>query len=89
MTRVEFIRRKMGLRQRDIAATYGGYPCDISQVEQGFRKPWPRLRRLIAEALGVAEEDLFDREGRPLEVDWSLPREESKKTNGVSACITR
>lgn len=73
MTRIEFIRRQNGKRQKDS----GGRGCDISQIEQRLRKPWPRIRKSISEALGVAEADLFDADGWPLEVEWSLPKQES------------
>lgn len=74
MTRVEFLRRERGWKQKDLAQLYGGHSCDVSQIEQGIRKPWPRVRKDIADSLGVSEEDLFDRNGWPLEVDWDLPQ---------------
>ncbi len=73
MTRIEFLRRELGWKQKELADQYNGHSCDISQIELGVRKPWPRVRKSIAQALGVSEADLFDDNGWPLEVDWELP----------------
>ena len=73
MTRVEFLRRQKDKTQKELAQEIRNAPCNIAQIERGHRKPWPSIREAIAEALGVNESDLFDEDGKPLEVDWILP----------------
>jgi transcriptional regulator with XRE-family HTH domain len=34
----------------------------IAQVEAGWRRPYPKLRRKLAKALGVSEEELFEKD---------------------------
>ena len=74
MTIAELERRLQGKTHKNISDTYGGNPCDISQIERGHRKPWPKLRKAIAAALNVDERDLFEEDGTPLLVDRQLPR---------------
>ena len=73
MTRIEFLRRQQDKTQKELAQDIGHAPCNIAQIERGHRKPWPSIREAIADALGVNESDLFDVNGNPLEVDWTLP----------------
>lgn len=73
MTRIEFLRREQNMTQRALAEKISNWACNIAQIERGHRKPWPRIRKDIAEALGVDEQDLFDRAGYPLEVQWEIP----------------
>ncbi len=74
MTRIEFLRKEIELTQSQFARQIGESQCNISQIERGIRKPWPRVRKAISDALGVSEVDLFDPKGSPLLVDWQLPR---------------
>jgi putative transcriptional regulator len=67
MTRLEFIRRNLGLSQVELAGRVGIHPTAIVQVERGHRKPWPSFRKLIAAELGVLEEELFNTNGWPIE----------------------
>ena len=74
MKRVPFIRKELGMTQKQLAHIIGDWPCNIAQVETGQRKAWPKLRTAIAEALGCDEVDLFASDGTLLDVDWQLPR---------------
>lgn len=75
MTRIEFLRREQGFKQKELAEMVGDWACNLAQIERGHRRPWPRIRAAIAEALNVDEADLFDDSGVPLEVDWQLPKQ--------------
>lgn len=77
MTRIEFIRREKGIKQKVLAEAVGDWACNIAQIERGIRRPWPKIRRAMAEVLNVRESDLFDENGIPLEVDWELPSQEA------------
>ncbi len=77
MFRIEFLRRAMGETQRSFSRRIGEPQCNLSQIERGIRKPWPRIRKSIADALGANESDLFDDRGNPLPVDWQLPIREA------------
>ncbi|MBE3578868.1 helix-turn-helix domain-containing protein [Caldanaerobacter subterraneus] len=63
MTKLEFLRRSMGLSQRKFAEELGIHPTIVSQVEKGFRKPYPKFLQKAAEVLGVQVTDLVDNEG--------------------------
>ena len=41
----------------------------MKQVINGFMRPWPKLRREIAEALHIPENELFDEEGKLIKSD--------------------
>ncbi|WP_174734552.1 hypothetical protein [Mesobacillus harenae] len=41
----------------------GIHPTNITMVEREHRRAWPKLRRQIAEELGVVEDLLFDEKG--------------------------
>lgn len=69
MTKLELYRRMAGLSQLELARRIGINATAIVQVERGDRKPWPKLRRGIAEALGYPEEELFAPDGWPLQVE--------------------
>lgn len=69
MTKIEFVRRQKGLTQVGLAKLIGVSGPVIVQVERGYRKPWPKIRKGIAEALGYPEEELFTPDGWPLQVE--------------------
>lgn len=58
-SRVKFYRMRAGLTQAELAALAGVNLVSLAHVEQGRLKPWPALRRRLAEALGVGETELF------------------------------
>jgi putative transcriptional regulator len=41
----------------------------IVQVEKGYRKPWPKLRKQIAELLLYDEKNLFTEDGWPRKIN--------------------
>ena len=47
------------LTQKQVAQLVGIAPATLSQVENLHRLPWPKLRRDLAAAFGVSEEELF------------------------------
>jgi len=79
MTKIEFYRREASLSQSALARRLGISPANIVLVERGHRKPWPKLRRQLAEALGVPETELFDAEGWPLKAELAeTPRAQAQ-----------
>ncbi len=58
-TRLAEARELAKLTQTQLAEQIGVSPSSVSAVENRHVRPWPRFRRLAAQALGVAEEDLF------------------------------
>ncbi|MFV9567171.1 helix-turn-helix domain-containing protein [Thermoanaerobacter mathranii] len=69
MTKLEFLRRTKGFTQREFAEKLGIHPTIISQMEKGFRKPYPKFLQKSAEILGVKVDDLIDKEGNLLLAD--------------------
>ncbi|OUM84982.1 MAG: transcriptional regulator [Bacillus thermozeamaize] len=69
MTKIELVRRQKGLTQVELAKLIGVSGPAIVQVERGYRKPWPKIRKNIAQALGYPEEELFAPDGWPLQVE--------------------
>lgn len=63
MTQIEVELLKHGWTQKDLAERIGYAPATISQVVSQSRRAWPKLRNAIAEALGVAENELFNEDG--------------------------
>jgi putative transcriptional regulator len=63
MNNLELYRRKKGISQTQLGLKIGIHPTNITMVERGHRRAWPKLRKQIAEELGVLEELLFDEEG--------------------------
>jgi putative transcriptional regulator len=41
----------------------------IVQVEKGYRKPWPKLRRQISELFSYDEKQLFTEDGWPRKIN--------------------
>ncbi|MFJ7995471.1 helix-turn-helix domain-containing protein [Peribacillus frigoritolerans] len=69
MNNLELYRRKKGMSQTQLGLKLGIHPTNITMVEREHRKAWPRLRKQIADGLGVAEELLFDEEGNLKKVE--------------------
>ena len=57
--RVRLIRQALGISQAELARRVGVNASLLSRAERGEVRPWPRLRRAAAEALGVPEAVLF------------------------------
>lgn len=58
-TELREVRIRCGLSQTKLAARVGIAQGLLSDIELGKRWPWPKLRRALAEALEVSEEELF------------------------------
>jgi len=57
--RVRPIRQALGISQAELARRVGVNASLLSRAERGEIRPWPRLRRATADALGVSETVLF------------------------------
>ena len=55
-------RQELGLSQTKLACQIGIGEGNLSNLELGKWKPWPKVRRDLAKALGCAEEELFPQE---------------------------
>lgn len=62
-TYLELLRRGRGLTLDVLAEKIAIHPTMIGQVEGLHRRCYPKLRKALANALGVEEEKLFDKEG--------------------------
>jgi len=69
MKALEVAMLERGITQKELAEMIGRTPSTISQITNGHRKPWPKLRREIAEALHIPENELFDEKGNLIESD--------------------
>lgn len=68
---IEYIRRNKGLTQTEVAEQIGfKNSTPIVQVERGNRKPWPKIRKALAEFYGVDEQTLFDADGWPKKLEY-------------------
>ena len=62
--RLKEYREKAGLSQTELAGMAKMAAQNISAIERGKLAPWPRARKALAEALKVAEAELFREENR-------------------------
>ena len=62
--RLKEYREKAGLSQTELAWRSRMAGQNISAIERGTMAPWPRARKALAEALQVAEIELFPEENR-------------------------
>lgn len=53
------IRTGMGLSQLQLAFLSRVPNCVISDIERGVRRPWPKARRALAQALRMPEAEIF------------------------------
>lgn len=58
--RVREVRQALGLSQAELARKARTSPPVLCRVELGRVEPWPSLRRRLAQALNVNEEELFE-----------------------------
>lgn len=63
MTILQIAREEAGLRGFELARKANINVSIISQVERGFRKPYPKFRKAVSTALGVSENLLFTKDG--------------------------
>jgi len=57
--RLREVRTKLGLSQLQLSFLSRVPNCLISDIERGVRYPFPKARRLIAEALRMPEGEIF------------------------------
>ncbi|ADQ05194.1 helix-turn-helix domain protein [Caldicellulosiruptor owensensis OL] len=69
MTKLEFLRRQRGLTQTKLGFAIGVNPNLLSQIERGWRKPYPKLLQGLANYFGVPVEELANPDGTLKEVD--------------------
>lgn len=62
ITRLERRRRKLGLRQKDVAEQLGVHPSLITLIEIKRMKPYPKIRKGLARVLECEEVYLFGKE---------------------------
>jgi len=62
--RLKEFRERAGLSQTELAWRAKMAGQNISAIERGTLAPWPRARKALAEALEVAETELFPEESR-------------------------
>ena len=62
--RLKEYREKAGLSQTELAWRAKMAGQNISAIERGTLSPWPKARKALAEALEVAETELFPEESR-------------------------
>ena len=62
--RLKEYREKAGLSQTELAWLAKMAGQNISAIERGTLAPWPRARKVLAEALNVSETEMFPEESR-------------------------
>ena len=70
------VRERKFLSQQELADLTGLSKPNISRLENGHQKPYPKTVRRLAEALGVAPEEL---------VDWGAGAEGETTEQGKAA----
>lgn len=63
MTILQIAREEAGLSGFELARRANVNKSLISQIEKGFRKPYPKFRARVSEALGLSEDVLFNSDG--------------------------
>ena len=63
VNRVREVREKLGLTQVELSRCARIASPNLSAIEHGERKAWPKARRRLARALKCRESDLFPQEG--------------------------
>ncbi len=67
-TKLRMTRFSQGLSAQHLSTRSGVHYLHLLKIEKGEETAWPKARRAIAEALGLAEEELFDERGFAQEV---------------------
>lgn len=69
MTVLEKLRKQKGLSQTKLGLAIGVSPNLISQIERGWRKPYPKILQALASYFGVPAEELINPDGSLREVE--------------------
>ena len=62
--RIRERRQELGFSQTRLACLIGMAGSTLSDLELGKVKPWPKARKDLANALGMAESELFADDSR-------------------------
>jgi transcriptional regulator with XRE-family HTH domain len=60
MRRVKYERLKRGWTQQDCAVKARMHVTEISKVELGYMRPWPKQAKRLARVLGLRPEELLE-----------------------------
>ncbi|AZT90084.1 XRE family transcriptional regulator [Caldicellulosiruptor changbaiensis] len=63
MTVLEKIRKDKGLSQSKLGLAIGVNPNILSQIERGWRKPYPKLLQSLAAYFGISVEEIANPDG--------------------------
>ena len=63
MEKLREVRLAKGLNQRELAERSHTAQSLVSALERGVVKPWPKVAKKLARALGASVEELFPAEG--------------------------
>jgi transcriptional regulator with XRE-family HTH domain len=66
---LEYYRKRKKFTYTKLGNVTDMHPSNISMVERGQRKAWGNLKRKLAAALEVTEEQLFDEDGNVRQID--------------------
>ena len=59
INRIRERRRELGLSQTKLSCLIGIAESNLSNVELGKLKPWPKVRKDLSKTLGLSEKELF------------------------------
>ncbi|WAM34513.1 helix-turn-helix domain-containing protein [Caldicellulosiruptor morganii] len=72
MTKLEYLRKQKGLSQSKLGLAVGINPNLISQIERGWRKPYPKLLQSLAAYFEVPVEEIAKPDGTLKEVNSEI-----------------
>lgn len=79
MTLIEYLRKEKGLSQVQLSRELNINASAIAQIENDYRKSWPKLREQLSMFFGIEESFLFDADGWPKKINIDLPKIPLKK----------
>ncbi|WP_271629865.1 helix-turn-helix domain-containing protein [Caldicellulosiruptor sp. DIB 104C] len=60
---MEYLRKQKNISQSKLGLTIGVNPNLISQIERGWRKPYPKLLQSLAAYFGISVEEIANPDG--------------------------
>lgn len=63
MSELRRLRKNRGLTQAELARRVGVNQSLIAMIELGYYRPYPKIKKRIAEVLGVLPEDIWEEAG--------------------------
>ncbi|MDF2787673.1 MAG: family transcriptional regulator [Neobacillus sp.] len=79
MTLIEYLRKEKGLSQVQLSRELNINPSAIAQLENEYRKSWPKLREQLSHFFCVEESVLFKVDGWPKKININVPKIPLKK----------